>query len=261
MSRIDGTSEIEKVQTEKIEPEKCENVEDFEKALDKRMDQLKEETESSRHWNLLADGISQKKSPDEIQKLKADGAERLGEKAENFKEACFGEYEGMPDDVRGQMVEYAKAEWEVAVKEEHTYDMALERQMGDSDETSDRQDPVSNEEGGLSFKEMSYTVLTGLSLVQGFSEGIQRPPSEPIPMEELVFYLADAQDIKHDEEATEGEGLADAVRAEKNNPAEVGKPPFDDGFQPFTAELPNGDSVTVSWRMPEDDVNTSDKEN
>ncbi len=261
MSRIDGTSEIEKVQTEKIEPEKCENVEDFEKALDKRMDQLKEETEASRHCNAVVEILTQEKSPEEVQKLKADSAGKLDETREAFQEACFGEHKEMSNEDRAKMVASAKFDWECAVTNDHISDMALERQEGTSDKPLDWQDSVLSEGGGLSFKEKSYMALTALNLGMGLHENVQRLPLEPIPIESQASDLADAHDIEHEKDKAEGESFGEALLAEKDGPAEVGKPPYEEGLQPFTATQPNGETVTVNFRMPEDGVNTSDKEN
>ncbi len=134
MSRIDGTSEVEKTETEVVPPEKCENVEDFEKSTDERADQLREGVEKDPDANKYVDGLAADHSTEDILKMKEDAGDP-NETREAFQDACFGEHEGMSDEDRAEMIENAKGDWENSVIDNHMCDMALERQGYDPSET------------------------------------------------------------------------------------------------------------------------------
>ena len=137
MPGIDGTDDNrirETEQVEKIEPEKCENQQDFDKALEKKAGQLDSALDNSKGANKMADIMAEKYSPEEL----LEKRKQYDDSGAKFKDACFGEHSDWSDEKRTEEIGKAKGEWESNHIGAHRIDMALER-LG--------YDPSANSEG------------------------------------------------------------------------------------------------------------------
>ena len=145
---MDGVNEIPEMDSkldisETITPEICENIDDFEEAMDARTEQLNSEVESSPEANDYVNELADNYSVDDILSMK-ENSKNPNEMREIFQDACFGNHPDMNDEARAEMIENAKGNWEMCQVENHMYDMALDRLGYDSE--NERSDNLASPE-------------------------------------------------------------------------------------------------------------------
>ena len=118
LGKTDGT--VNRI--EKIEPEKCKNGQDFDKALEKWAGQLDSALDNSKGANRMADIMVEKYSPEKLLEMRKE----YDDSGAKFKDACFKHPEWSPEK-RTEEIAKAKDKWESNHIGAHRIDMALKR--------------------------------------------------------------------------------------------------------------------------------------
>ena len=125
MNEVNENSEVQNPEIQKT-PESCDKVEDFDKALANRSNEISQKMDVSPEFNDQADKLAENSNVRDVLRQKnklGDGKEY----ADAYKEACFGNHEGMSEEEKAANIAIAKENWEGYQQQSHLCDMALER--------------------------------------------------------------------------------------------------------------------------------------
>ena len=125
MNEVNENSEVQNPEIQKT-PESCDKVEDFDKALENRGNEISQKMDVSTEFNDQADKLAENSNVRDVLNQKkelGDGKEY----AEAYKDARFGEHKGMSEEEKAANIAIAKENWEGYQQQSHLYDMALER--------------------------------------------------------------------------------------------------------------------------------------
>ena len=136
MNEVNENSEVQNPEIQKT-PESCDKVEDFDKALENRGNEISQKMDVSTEFNDQADKLAENSNVRDVLNQKkelGDGQEY----ANAYKEACFGNHEGMSEEEKAANIAIAKENWEGYQQQSHLCDMALERHgyAGETSETA-----------------------------------------------------------------------------------------------------------------------------